>query len=244
MKIDKKYLKVAATFSAIIFLCNAADAQGVNQSAVADDSASLRKILISQPNYTAVQTSMILNPDEGFGGKSKVAKLGSRSREETDDAIFVREPGKPTIKIYPKRKEYSEVSDDKPPDFPLSAEDLVKRDDVTFKLAGAEKLGEYNCLKIQASYKMEKVEMKYSFYVSPELKNLIVREEISLGLISSITFLENVSFNVSEELFNLPAGYKKITEPVLDDPAKDILRELNNPVRRHTKSNSKGRRHS
>jgi len=225
-------------------MCVAAGPRALNQSGLTDDPASLRKILVTQPDYTAVETSVILNPEEGFGGKSKVAKMGSRSREETDDAIFIREPGKPTIKIYPKRREYSEIPAEKPDDFPTSAEELAKRPDVTFKLAGAEKSGEYNCEKIRASYKLRDVEVDYFFFVAPELKNLVVRQEISLGPLSFVTFLENVSFDVSEELFRLPAGYKKIVEPVPGDPAKELLDELNKPVRRHTRSTSKRRRHS
>lgn len=235
---------MTAALGAMLSLCVAAGAQNVSQSGLTDDPAALRKILTTQPDYTAVETSVILNPEEGFGGKSKVARMGNRSREETDDAIFIREPGKPTIKIYPKRKEYSEAPVEKPDHFPMSAEDLAKKVGVTFKLAGAEKIGEYNCEKIQALYKMGKDEVKYSFFVSPELKNLIVREEITLGPVSFVTFLENVSFDVSEELFTLPAGYKKITEPVLDDPTKELLNEPNKSVRRRTESTSRGRRHS
>jgi hypothetical protein len=242
MRIAKKHLDLTVALGAMVSLCIVAGAQVVNQSGITNDPVSLRKILATQPDYAAVQTSLILNPQEGFGGKSKVAKMGNRSREETDDTIFIHEPGKPTIKIYPKSKEYSEGAVEKQNDFPISAEDIAKRDDVRFKLVGAEKVGEYNCVKIQALYKKGKGEIKYLFYVSPELKNLIIREEIFLGPVSFVTFLEDVSFDVSEELFNLTIGYKKIIEPVLNDPTKELLHELNKPGRRRARSNTKKRK--
>src|SRR5260370_5515901 len=70
---------------------------------------SLRQMLATQPDYTAVQQFQMLETRGGFGAISKVAKLGRRYREENDDTIFIHEPGKPTIRLFPKLKQYDEM---------------------------------------------------------------------------------------------------------------------------------------
>lgn len=151
----------------------------------------------------------------GMGGKSKIAKMGNRQAEISDDAIIINEPGKPIIKIYPKRKEYSETTIKLPANFAISPEELAKRNDVVFKSLGKERVGKYACLKIEASYNDEKLEsIKFLFWSAPELKNLVVRSVISLGPeVKFITVLEDVSLSVNEELFRIPADYKKVIEP-------------------------------
>ncbi len=85
-------------------LCVFANAQTVK---VAEDPESLRQILAHQPNYIATEKSFYSEGSEGR--KRKVVKLGNRLAEVTEDAIVIKERDKPTLKIFPKRKEYAEV---------------------------------------------------------------------------------------------------------------------------------------
>ena len=179
-----------------------------------DEPEALRQMLTNQPDYTATQQFSFSEGFGGFGAKSIVAKMGKRQVEVTEDTIFINEPGKPTIKVFPKRKEYTELPVEKEDDFSISPEELAKRDDVSFKSLGVEKVGKYNCVKIEVSYKDDRLkEMKFLFWAAPELKNLIVKSEISMGQqVKFLTLLEDVSLSVDEELFRIPAGYKKVGE--------------------------------
>ncbi len=78
---------------------------------------------------------------------SKVVKMGDKLANVSENAIVIREPGKLTIKVFPKRQEYSETPaekrDDlsKPPEELTNPRNVAKRDDVVFKSAGVEKVG-------------------------------------------------------------------------------------------------------
>lgn len=208
-------------------LCVIADAQTVGRAGASEDPESLRQILARQPNYTATQQFTFSEGFGGFGATSKVAKMGNRQVEVTEDAIFIHEPGEPTIKVFPKRKEYARMPVTKEDDFAVSPEGLARRDDVSFKSLGTEKVGRYACIKIEVSYKDEKLkEMKFLFWAAPELKNLIIKSEISLGQeVKFLTVLGDISLSVDEELFRVPAGYKKVVEPDYMKEPQDRIRK-------------------
>ena len=188
-----------------------ANAQTVS---VANDPVSLRQILAKQPDYTATQQFHFSEGFGGFSAKSRVAKLGSRQVEIKADTIFISEPGKPTIKVFPKRKEYTEIPEEKIDYLAITPEGLAKSNDVVFKSLGKEKVGKYTCIKIEVSYKDEKLRgMKFLFWAAPELKNLVIRSEASLGdKVKLITSLEDIILSVNEDYFRIPAGYKKVVE--------------------------------
>ena len=196
-------------------ICVSANAQVARQQTQSEDPESLRQMLATQPDYTAMQQFLFSEGFGGFGAKSKVAKMGNRQVEVTDETIFINEPGKPTIKVFPKRREYSELPLEKNNDFSVSPEELARRSDVAFKSLGTETVGKYMCLKIEASYKDEKLkEIKFVFWAAPQLKNLVIRSEVSLGdRVKFLTLLEDVSLGVNEKLFRLPPGYTKVIEP-------------------------------
>jgi len=208
-----KYLVQA--FMVSLLICVLANAQVVCQQTAAEGPESLRQMLAKQPNYTAMQQFLFSEGFGGFGTKGKVAKMGNRQVEVTDETIFINEPGKPTIKVFPKRKEYAEMPVEKQDDFAISSEELAKRNDVVFSSLGREKVGKYTCIKIEASYKDKKLKgMKFVFWVAPELKNLVIRSETSLGeRVKFLSLLEDISLSVNEKLFSIPRCYKKVSEP-------------------------------
>ncbi len=73
------------------------------------------------------------------------------------------------------------------------------------------------CIKIEVSYQSEYLkDVKYLFWVAPELKGLIVKSEwVSGERHNYLRLLEDISLNVDEAMFRVPAGYKKIVEPEL-----------------------------
>jgi len=80
---------------------------------------------------------------------------------------------------------------------------------------GREKVGQYTCIKIEASYNDQKLkEMRFVFWMAPELKNLVIKSATSLGeRVKLLTLLEDISLSVDEKLFRIPRGYKKVIEP-------------------------------
>jgi hypothetical protein len=151
----------------------------------------------------------------------KVAKMGNRLAQISDEAILIREPGKPTLIVFPKRREYVERLVEKkdefdPPEELINPELLAKRTDVILKSAGVEKVDEHTCLKIEVTPKNEKYkQVKLMFWVVPSLKNLVIQVELSVGRTRHLWTLEDISLVVNEELFRVPANYKKVVEPQL-----------------------------
>jgi hypothetical protein len=218
---------VVRALTATLAVCILAGAQVVLQQSAPEDPESLRQMLASQPDYTAVQRDFFLTEGSGsgMGLVGKVAKLGDKLAQVSESAILIREPGKPTIKVFPKRQEYAEMAAEKedyfggPPEEFTDPEKVAKRGDVVFKSAGVEKVGEYACVKIEVSPKDEKFKaVKLLFWAAPGLKNLVVQSEVSIarpseGRVRYVTTLEDISLAVDEGLFRVPAGYKKVIEP-------------------------------
>ena len=51
------------------------------------------------------------------------------------------------------------------------------------------------------------------FWAAPDLKNLVIKSEMSLGQqVKFLAVLEDVSLRVDEKLFRIPAGYIKVKE--------------------------------
>lgn len=203
---------IVQAFTVSLLICILANAQAVNQQSLLEDPESLRQILANQPDYTAMQQVFFTEGLVGFSVKSKVAKMGNRRVEVTEDATFITEPGKPTVKVFPKRKEYAEILIQEKDDLTVSLEELASRSDVVFKSLGMEKPGQHSRIKIEVSYKAEKLkEIKFVFWAAPELKNLVIRSATFVGGQSKfLTRLEEISLSVNEELFRIPRVYKKV----------------------------------
>lgn len=196
-----------------------------------DDSAALRRMLAAQPDHRAAKTTIMFAGDHAFGGKSRIAKLGERHVEDNGSTLFLREAGKPTVKIYHDRRQYAELPPEETHDFAFGPEGLAARDGVTFRLSGKEKVGRYDTLKIEASYPVgNQKELRVVFYAAPALKNLVVREEYYAGQYPiTVSFLEDVSLDVPEELFAVPRGYARVVEKAQGDPAGELLERLRTP---------------
>ena len=99
--------------------------------------------------------------------------------------------------------------------------------DLDFKLIGPEKIGGYECQKIEASYGDERLKsVKFIFYAAKELKNLVIFQQTILGQVTMTMTLSNVSLNVSPKLFRIPAGYRRVREKSYDDQTKELLERV------------------
>jgi len=218
---NTKIVGLASILILITLICLIRTPVPAQQSQQTDgySSVDLRQMLAVQPDYTGIQHFIFSEGFGVFGGDSKVARLGNRMREEDENQIIIHERGKPSIRIIPGKRQYSEFTVDVHEGFAVEPEDLAKRDDVTFKLAGTDQVNGMKVLKVEAVYKDKKLEpIKITFYIAPELKNLVVRQEVNLGdKVGMITVLQEISLNVDKKLFEIPPGYKKV-----EDPYKDI----------------------
>ena len=215
--------------AAAALLSRAAGAASRPQS----DPAELRRALAAQPDHTATVTTVMYSSDHAFGGKSKIARSGRRRFEDNGSVVFIREAGRPTVKVYHKRKQYAEVAPDDGSGLKYEPEALAAREDVSFKLLGREKVGEYETLKIEAAIpKGELKALRAVFYVAPGLKNLVVKQEYFAGEYPLVmSFLEGVTLEVSEELFVVPRGYAKVVgKSPPADSATEMLEELRKPA--------------
>lgn len=186
---------------------------------------------MNQPDHTATEQFSFIEPKGGFGATTKVAKLGARLRKENDDTVFIKEVGKTTIKIYPKRREFSEVHPDdefeEDGEFAFTREGLAKRQDVKFALLGSDKIGKYECQKVEATYKDTRLkDLKFVFCFVPRLRNLIVYEQALVGPVTMTTVLSNVSLSVSEDVFRVPANYKKVQEKSYSEQSQELLNRI------------------
>jgi hypothetical protein len=195
-------------------------------------------MLANQPDHTAEQWGFYFTGGAMLGSnEGKRVKMGDKLAEVWKHVIIIREPGKPTIKVFPKSKEYAEVTDEKkddsiaPPESLTNPEKVARRDDAVFRSAGVEEVDGYTCLKIEVSPKDEKIKgVKVLFWVAPTLKNLVIKSEVSVtrpqgGEVKYTTRLEDISLAVNEELFRVPPGYKKVSEPTPLKGARDKIRK-------------------
>lgn len=224
-----KIKNIVRAFTVSLVVCILADADTVSRQSTSADPESLRKMLANQPNHTAVRRDFVLTEASGnfMVLVGKVVKMENKLAQVSEDAILIREPGKPTIIVFRKRQEYAERPAEKkndsggPSEEITNPEKVATRGDVTFKSAGLEKVGEYTCVKIEVSPKHEKLRgVKLLFWVVPQFKNLVIQSEVSIARPSEkwvryVTTLEDISLVVNEELFRVPAGYKKVVEPEL-----------------------------
>lgn len=222
-----KLRNIVQAFTALLVVCILACAQGTGRQGASEDPDALRRMLAQQPNYTAVRREFF--HAEGLGGVMgqhvKEAKLGSKLAAVSGESILIREPGKPTVKVFPKRREYAEVPDvekddsDGPPEELTNPEKVGRDPNLVLRSAGVEVLGGHSCLKIEVTHKNQKYKgAKLTFWVAPGLKNLVVQSEVALtrpeeGKVRFRTTFEDISLDVNEEMFRIPSDYKKVAGP-------------------------------
>jgi hypothetical protein len=219
------FKQLLLSFFLIVLSFTFIKSQVANENIISKDDLYLRQMLANQPDYTAIEQTIFSEGIGGFSGESKVIKSGKRSVEIKADTIFIAVPGKPLVRVFPKDKTYA-LSKPEKSDSIFSPQKLAVNKNTIFKYLGTEIIGNYECEKIQVTFKNSKKaptkeegpkSIKFIFWTAKELKNLVVRSETILGdNVKFFNSLREISLSVNEEYFHIPKGFKKINYKIDD----------------------------
>ena len=200
-------------------------------------TTSARAILENQPAFRAEVTFLV--PDgrsdlpagrmarkgTSFRFDQPPAATGSCTPEEGGKACAVPESslliraGKPTVALVPELRGYVEFRGNfqNPriiavpsagvifPAFWL--DDLLGEKGATFEIVGAESVAGHECLTIQAAINGQPA---VALSAAADLENLVIKMVAGEGETARGLLLTGVSLDVPDELFEIPAGFKKL----------------------------------
>ncbi len=178
-----------------------------------EQKLDIKNVLANQPSYIATEGFFF---DEGFGGFStsrQIAGKNNRNRIDTGFVTVISEPNKPDIRLYKNKTYEIETGVRKvfvTPSAGINPVDLLSFDDITFNALGAIVIDGHKCLKIEA--KSNSFSPKVFLYVAEDLKNLVMATQIISERQSSIQKLVKISFDVTDDFFNIPADYKELSK--------------------------------
>ena len=169
-----------------------------------------KDIVANQPDFTAVQAYFSAREISGFSTASKVAKKGNKYRVDTGFVVVITEPNKPALRLN-QDKTYEETVGVRKPfvsaTMPLNPTDLLEFTDISFIALGTIEIEGKKLLKIQA--KSKEFNQEVFLYADLGRKNLITVVQILSPQRSSIQRLQEISFDVPAELFDI-SGYKQL----------------------------------
>ena len=186
----------------------------------AEQQLKPREILLGQPDFVA---DLGLFVSEGAGAYSwaeRIARKGSRYREESQFWIFVGEIGKTSVRLYSEGKAYDDML---PPGGAatdggvVNPRSLALKSDVTFAALGTVLIDGHKCVKIEAVE--EGNTNKTYLYAASDLNNLIIVAQVlppkskdvhSLRFVGSVERLSNISLDVADSLVEIPPDFKPI----------------------------------
>ena len=183
-------------------------------------SDPLREILAAQPNYQAD----VFVRDKGAKAKhvGALAKLGQSYRVEMRPPkggrmVEIVRPGLPLLTLFPDHMLYDEGPEARLADFAMIPftwlGDLSKRTDVLLEEIGTVTIDGHECTKIRVT--REGSSKPKTFYAAKDLQNLVIKIELTETgegwfSLADVYMLKNVSLEVAEDLFQVPAGYQRI----------------------------------
>src|SRR6266850_4546655 len=170
---------VALLILAFPFLSNAQQSKSI----------SVRDILMNQPDYIAAETFTSAFMGHGFSVRYQTAKRMDCYRRQSDTQITYSCLNQPDMIFYPSTREYrQEARPAGPGPYALFISDVQTfaktRTDVEYTLAGTEKIGEQECLKIEAKLTYEGASPGYRkfifvFYAAKNLNNLVIGVDVT-----------------------------------------------------------------
>lgn len=167
-------------------------------------------IVENQPDFSAVQAYFSAREISGFSIASKVARKGNKYRTDTGFVVIITEPNKPAIRLNGNKTFEEEVGIRRPyvsPTSPLNPTDLLGFEDISLSSLGTIELDGSKLLKIQA--KSKEFDEEVFLYADLGKKNLITIVQILSPRRSSIQRLQEISFEVPKEFFDI-SGYKEL----------------------------------
>lgn len=230
-----RLVSLALLASALIYACRSTRAGKSETFGLASVCLeSLRQLVIDQPDFRAEESERfsekhLIAELRGFSTSYRVAKKGLTYRRDRDMVIGYGRSDEPSLLLYPRSREYVEsphlgvwFENAASPSL-LAAEQGAN---LLFESLGDEQLDGRRCLKIQVSMPKEAAKSsmptKVVYYLASDLRNLVIRTDLIDMLGTTIYTLKNISFDVPDELFRVPPGYKK---SVADPTAEYRLRD-------------------
>src|SRR5258706_13052667 len=181
-------------------------------------SMSVRDILINQPDFIATESFTSAFMGHGFSVRYRTAKHLDCYRRQSDTQITFSCLNQPDMIFYPRTREYRQESRPQGtgPDalFISDVQTFARtRKDVEYTLVGTEKIGEQECLKIEArvSYKAASPgyrESTFVFYAAKNLRNLVIRIDVTGKESYASSSLSNIRLDFPDRLFKRPEGYR------------------------------------
>jgi hypothetical protein len=183
-----------------------------------DHTPSVRDILINQPDYIATETFTSAFMGHGFVVTYKTAKRMDCYRRQSETQITYSCLNQPNTIFYPGTREYSEEARPKG----AAADSLFlsdvqtfarERSDAKYSLVGTEKIGEQECLKIEAKVTYKGAsrgwqEFVYVFYAARNLNNLVIGVDLTGKETYASSRLSNIRLDFPDRLFKRPEGYR------------------------------------
>ena len=204
----------------VLTVCVSASAQGERRAkdeevltplTEEEQAINPRDIILNQPDFSADLTYFVAERFGGHGFSQRLVRKGNRYREESEFWVFIGELGKPSARLFPKVKKYDgfEAAKGGSADTtPINPQALAQEENVTFKALGTRLIDGHHCIKIEAT-RNGKPE-KFYFYAARDLKNLVIVAQIIEPTRSTIQRLANVSFEVPDNLVQIPPDYESI----------------------------------
>lgn len=172
---------------------------------------NVRDIILNQPDFVADLDFFVNEGFGAFGGAERMARKGTRFREESKFWTFVGEIGKTSVRLYPQTKVYDEML---PPRAdladvsPLNVKALALEPDIALTALGTEQIDGHRCTKIEVVTK-NKPEKVY-LYSAQDLLGLAIVIRVIAPKRSTIQRLHNVSLEVPDSLVRVPNDFKPI----------------------------------
>lgn len=176
---------------------------------------NLRELIARQPDFGADLEFFVAEHNIGgaHGFAYKVVRKGKRFREESKFWVFVGEVGIRTARLFPPSKSYDDMEPPRGESMEegglLSNPNILLADaGMALSALGKLEIEGHSCLKIEASRKDQPE--KIYLYAARDLKNLIIVTQIIGPEKSTIARLRNVTFDLPDDLVQIPSDYRVI----------------------------------
>ena len=181
-------------------------------------SMSVRDILVNQPDSIATESFTSAFMGHGFSVSYKTAKRLDCYRRQSDTQITYSCLHQPDMIFYPRTREYRQEARPKGtgPDalFISDVQTFARtRPDVEYTLVGTEKVGEQECLKIEARVTYKEAspgyqEFTFVFYAAKHLRNLVIGVTVTGKETYASSHLSDIRLDFPDKLFKRPEGYR------------------------------------
>lgn len=154
------------------------------------------------------------------GGQTQSGKIyvkGNKMRQEITmgtqkHVSIIRGDKKVTWLLFPEQKAYMEVEYKEPEPVTASAIEEISKDRANRRLVGKETVNGYLCDKYELIYQDKSIGTQ-TVWISKKLGVMVKMEQTASGFPMSMEFKNIVVKDVPDSVFEIPAGYSKMSMP-------------------------------